>query len=284
MAPSVKSTGRTESLAKRLGIYLLSFATVGAGILDLIWRDFDPGHQPFGGVGYYMPARALCACIAGIWLIVGGSITLWPGTQQLGRFAMATIYLIFGLLSLPHFYTVLHKYGFHFTLIVGVIGQVFLQLIVVAGCLVTDPSQAPVAHAWSRKSQLVSRWMFGVGGVLTGWGHLINTKGLVHMIPKWMPFGAPIWIVISGIGFILAGVAILIGILDLLATRLLALMLFLFQIILVPIIFEYPHVHQAWGGTAFNLAAAGSTCIFAASLAFQKAQKNYDLPHQIAGA
>jgi len=87
------------------------------------------------------------------------------------------------------------------------------------------------------------------------------------MIPKSMPLGPSACVVISGIGFILAGIAILTGILDLLAARLFVLMLLIFQIILVPIILEHPHVHQAWGGTAYNLTVAGSICIFAASIA-----------------
>jgi hypothetical protein len=28
------------------GVYLLGLATIFAGILDLIWGDFDAGHQP----------------------------------------------------------------------------------------------------------------------------------------------------------------------------------------------------------------------------------------------
>ena len=265
-----------------LGIYLMSLATIGAGILDLIWRDFDPSHQPFGGFGYYMPGRAVFACIAGAWLIVAGFITLWRRTERLGGFAMAAIYFIFGLLALPHFYTMLHKYGYHFTIIVGVTSQFFLQLLVVGGCLLLDSSETSTTRSQSKKPLLLARWMFGIGGILTGAGHVINTRGIVPMIPRWMPLEASFWVVLSGIGFILAGVAILTGILDLLATRLLALMLFIFQIILVPIIFENPHVHQAWGGTAFNLATAGSVCILAASLARHRKTEYSEVQRPIA--
>ena len=258
------------------GTYLMSLATIAAGILDLIWRDFDPGHQPFGGLGYHLPGRVLFACIAGIWLAVAGLATLWPRTARLGTIATAAIYLVFALLSLPHFYTMLHRYGFHLTLVLGLINQIFLQLIVVAGCMVLHSSRAPVTRRWSDRSHgaasLIARWSIGVCGILTGIGHLANTRALVSMIPKWMPlgaspWGASLWVVISGIGFILAGLGILSGILDLLAARLLVLMLLIFEIILVPIILEHPHLHQAWGGTAYNLTVAGSVCIFAASIA-----------------
>ena len=64
----------------------------------------------------------------------------------------------------------------------------------------------------------------------------------------------------------LAGLAILSGILNVLAARLLALMLLIFEVPLVPTIFGYPHVHQAWAASAYNLAVAGAVWIFAASL------------------
>ena len=258
------------------GTYLMGLATIAAGILDLIWRDFDPAHQPFGGLGYHLPGRVLFACIAGIWLVLAGSATLWPKTARLGTIAMAAIYLVFALLSLPHFYTLLHKYGFHLTLFFGLMDQIFLQLIVVAGCIALHSSLAPLPSSGpnriAHRRWLIARWFVGICGILTGIGHLANTQALVSMIPNWMPlsaspWGASLWIVISGIGFILAGIAILTGILDLLAACLLVLMLLIFQIILVPIILEHPHRHQAWGGTAYNLAVAGSVCIFAASIA-----------------
>lgn len=123
--------------------------------------------------------------------------------------AMAAIYFAFGLLALPHFDTMVHRYGFHLTLVVGIIGQFFLQLLVVGGCLASGSFEVSYSRSLSKNLQLVARWMLGIGSILTGEGHLVNTKGLVHMFPVWMPFGPSIWIVISGIGFIPAGLAIL---------------------------------------------------------------------------
>jgi hypothetical protein len=69
------------------------------------------------------------------------------------------------------------------------------------------------------------------------------------MIPKWMPLGAAFWVVISGIAFLLAGLAILSGILKALAARLLALMLLIFEVVLVSLVFAHPGAHQVWGET-----------------------------------
>jgi hypothetical protein len=77
--------------------------------------------------------------------------------------------------------------------------------------------------------------------------------------------------VLSGIAFIPAGLGIVSGVLDVLAARLLALMLLLFSIlVLTPNAIAAPHNHIAWGGDAYNLAAVGATLIFADWLVTQR--------------
>jgi uncharacterized membrane protein len=256
----------------KVGMYLIGLSTIAAGILDLIWGNFDVGHQPIDALGIHIPGRAVLAYLTGMWMILGGAAILWRRTARAGTLATALIYCIFGMFSLPRFYTMPHKFGFHITLILGVLGEELQQLIVVAGLLVLYESFATHGLGLTGKKQLAARLVFGLSGVLFGFAHMINPKGPVHMIPPWMPFGGPFWILISGIGFVLAGIGILTGILNVLAARLLALMLFVFEIVLVPIIFGYPHLHQAWGATTYNLAVAGAVLIFAASIPSRRTQ------------
>ncbi len=84
------------------------------------------------------------------------------------------------------------------------------------------------------------------------------------MIPAWMPLGAVFWIVVSGVAFVLAGLGIVSGVLDVLAARLLALMFFIFSlVVLLPLIFVAPRNHISWGANIYNLSAVASAWIMA---------------------
>jgi hypothetical protein len=74
--------------------------------------------------------------------------------------------------------------------------------------------------------------------------------------------------VLTGIAFVLAGLGIVSGVLDVLAARLLGLMLLVFSVlVLAPMIFPSPRDHVAWGANAYNLAAVGAAWIVADWLA-----------------
>jgi hypothetical protein len=84
------------------------------------------------------------------------------------------------------------------------------------------------------------------------------------MTPKWIPPGPTFWVVLTGIAFVLAGLAIVSGMLDVLAARLLGLMLLVFSALaLVPLIFTSPRDHASWGANAYNLTAVGAAWIIA---------------------
>jgi uncharacterized membrane protein len=100
-----------------------------------------------------------------------------------------------------------------------------------------------------------------------GLGHLVNLHAVARFVPHWVPF-ANFWTVVTGIAFMLAGIAIVSGIRDVLAASLLTLMLFLFEVMVeIPPVFVQPHNHVAWGGAVYNLVAIGACWIFAESVA-----------------
>jgi hypothetical protein len=69
--PQAENSG--EFFLPRAGIYLLAFATVVAGLFDLMWGDFDSAHQPIQAFGDHIPGREVMAYITGF----GWSLPVW---------------------------------------------------------------------------------------------------------------------------------------------------------------------------------------------------------------
>ena len=255
-----------QDTVTKFGIYLLAFATIAAGILDLVWGEFEAAHQPIGALGDNIPGQTIFAYITALWLIATGAALLWRRTVRTGALAAIIIYLIFGLFWLPRLYTAPHALGWHAAVIIGVLAGMFTQLIVVAGVWVLYSSLSENGSIAVLKSSTVSRYVIGLGAVSFGLAHMTAVQLVARMVPDWVPLGGPFWVVVSGIAFLAAGLAIITGVLKSLAAHLLALLLIVFEFpVLLPLIIASPHNHVAWGASAYNLAAAGALCIFAAS-------------------
>jgi len=250
---------------KRFGVYLYGLATVAAGILDLVCGDFDPSHQPIQAFGDHIPGRTIFAYITAFWMIAGGIAILWRRSARTGAAALAVIYFIFAVFWLPRFYTAPLVLGFRIPVLIGVLGGFGTQLIVSAGGALVCASLAKRDSTWSR-TVLIARWIFGLCSIDFGLAHLTDIKDMIVYVPIWMPLGKGFWVIATGICFVLAGLAILSGILDVLAARLLALMLLVFSVVtLLPSIFAFPHRHDVWGGTSYQLAAVAAAWLMAES-------------------
>src|SRR6516164_867903 len=261
---------------RRVGVYVYGLATAAAGIMDLIWADFDPSHQPIQAFGDHIPGRTIFAYITAFWMIAGGVAILWRRSARAGAAALAVIYLIFAVFWLPRFYTAPLVLGFRIPVLIGVLGGFGAQLIVSAAGALICASLATRDSTWSR-TLLVARWIFGLCSIDFGLAHLTDIKDNIVYVPTWIPLGREFWVIATGICFILAGLAILSGTLDVLAPRLLALMLFVFSALtLVPSIFAFLHRHDVWGGNAYQLAAVAAAWILADSNAKRAANRGHD--------
>lgn len=247
----------------RIGLYTFSLASIAAGVLDLVWGELEPAHQPLQAWGDHIPGMTIFAYVFAVWLIAGGVAILCRKTQRFGAAALAVLYGIFVLFPLPRFYTAPHFLGYRLSTYIGVLGSVGEQIILfvaastVWGVLSARGSLPPI---WAR----IARWTFGLCSVDFGLSHLAAVWAVVPLVPKWMPLGGSFWAVVTGIAFVLAGLAIVSGVLDVLAARLLGVMLLVFSVLaLTPLIFVSPHDHTAWGGDAYNMTAVGAAWIFA---------------------
>ncbi len=247
----------------KIGMLFTGLGSALAGVLDLIWGEFEPAHQPIQAWGDHLAGIPALAYFAAALLIVGGIGLSVRRTSRVGAALLAIVYGVFTCFPLPRLLTAPHFLGYHLTVYIGLLVGVCQQLIlfvptVVVWDLLRNGGQLPAL--WAR----LARWAFGLCCIDFGLAHLTGVGLVARMIPGWLPFSGTFWTVITGLAFVAAGMSIMSGILEGIATRLLGLMLLIFSVtVLTPGIFAQPHSHVAWGGDAYNIAAMGSVWMFA---------------------
>lgn len=252
----------------KLGIWFYGLGTILTGILDLAWGDFDASHQPIQALGISLPAQHILAYVIGIWLIAAGSAILFSRTRTLAAAASGAAYLLFIVFWIGRYMAGLHAPGPHIKLVFAVCFGLAQQLMLIAPATLlwfsasTDSSASSVP----KPAIIATRWMLGLPPVIFGVSHLVGLHGFASIVPHWIPF-ATFWAAFTGVAFILAGCAICSGKHDVLALKLLALMLLLFEpTVEVPPIFTRLRHLPTWGAAVYNVTAIGACLIFAAYL------------------
>jgi uncharacterized membrane protein len=250
----------------KVGVWLYGLGTALAGILDIVWRAFDASHQPINSLGN-VPGQAVLACIAGVWLVAAGFSILWRRSARFGAPASALAYLFFLVLWLARYYSGIHALGWRIDVVLGVSFGVAQQLMLVAPAAIVFAFHAPADFQLQARATLAARWMLGSPPIVFGLLHILGVRVFARIVPPWIPFSS-FWAVLTGIAFLLAGVAICSRVKDVLAARLLALMLLLFEVLVeVPPIFDRLHNQGTWAAAVYNLAAIGACWTFAEFIA-----------------
>jgi hypothetical protein len=247
----------------KVGAWFYGLGTALTGILDIAWGAFDASHQPIQALGKNLPGEHVLACVAGVWLVAAGLAILGRRSAKIGAAASGIAYLIFAALWLFRYYAGIHALGWRIDVIAGVSFGLAQQLMLVAPAAIVYASTASPDSLLQKSAAIAARWMLGLPPVLFGLSHLIGIRVFASIVPHWMSFGY-FWAGLAGIAFFLAGGAICSGIMDVLAARLLALMLLLFEgLVEIPPIFIRPHDQATWGAAVYNVAAIGACWIFA---------------------
>src|SRR5690348_218964 len=250
------------------GLYVYAFGSFAAGIFDLIWGNFDAAHQPIQAWGNSIPGITVFAYITGVWMVLGAVMLLWRRSQRTGGVLLAVVYFVFALFWLPRFHSVTHYLGATVPVYIGVFSGVGTELMAFAAGVLIWASLDARELSSSSVAVTAMRWIFGICAIAFGLAQLTDVKDSLMFVPKWLPPGAEFWVIFTGVCFVLSGLAILSGILDVLAAWLLGLMFLVFNVTILPsFIFANPKNHAAWGGNAYNLAAVGSSWILAAAIA-----------------
>ena len=249
----------------KVGIWFYGLGTVLTGILNIAWGTFDASHQPIKALGNNLPGQSILAYVVGLWLLAAGLVSLLRRTEKIGAAASAIAYSIFAALWLARYGSAVHAFGLRIDVLLGVTFGLAQQLMLVAPAVILYYASSPTSpdSRLQERAAIAARWMLGLPPVLFGLFHLVGIRIFATIVPHWMPFGY-FWAGLTGIAFILAGIAICSGIMDVPAARLLALMLLLFEgLVEAPPILIRLHDQATWGAAVYNVTAIGACWIFA---------------------
>lgn len=269
----------------KVGVWFYGLGTALAGVLNIAWGTFDASHQPFQSLAKNLPGQLILVYVAGVWLVAAGLAMLWQRSARIGAAASAIAYLIFAAVWLARYYAGVHALGWRIDVIAGVSFGLAQQIMLVAPAPIVYAAAASPDPLLQKRAVIAARWMLGLPPIVFGLLHLIGLRVFASIVPHWMGFGH-FWAGITGIAFMSAGLAICSGIRDILAARLLALMLLLFEgLVEIPPIFVRLHNQATWGAAVYNVAAVGTCLIFAELLASRADRRriepaaNFALPH-----
>jgi uncharacterized membrane protein YphA (DoxX/SURF4 family) len=135
--------------------------------------------------------------------------------------------------------------------------------LVTAGLIAYEQVAAGGVH-WTRAIARVCRVLFGLCFVSLALVHFIAWKETAAFVPKWMPGGQKFWAIATGIFHLMAGVAIVSGVLTKLAARLLTAMIAVFGLFIwAPALAGSLKDHFVWCANAVNLALLGAAWVVA---------------------
>lgn len=244
-----------RSLASNLGIYIYAAGAIFLGLLGLVSGDFATTWQHVGSnVPYREPLAYLTA---GIELFSGVAL-LWRRTARAGALTLTVVYAIFTLVWVPTYVQNLRNFD--------PLGNVFEEFSLVVAGAVLFASFSPAGSIISRLESNFAR-LYGLSAISFGIGHIYYMPGMLTWIPKWLPPSQMFWAYVTTIGFFLAAISIISGIMAPLASRLVTAEIVAFEILVwIPKLVAGPHDHFNWAGNAISVALAGAPWVIADSI------------------
>ncbi len=243
------------------GSRVYGLGAITLGLVGLAWGDFATFWQPVQTVG--IPNHGVLAYVTAACLLSAGVATEWRQSAKAGLLALAVLYFLFAMLWLPRVVGFPH--------IFGTWGGMLEEMAPAAAAVVGYASLLPRGSAAAIWAERIGRLLFGVCAVSFGVVHFTAVPQTAAMVPRWIPPAQTFWAWATGVAHLLAGVAILTGILAPFASRLLTAMLVGFGVLVwLPALFAHPRAHMTWAGNAVNLTLIGAAWVVADLIANRK--------------
>jgi uncharacterized membrane protein len=233
-----------------LGLWSFGLAAILLGVVGLASGDFATNWQR---VQPGVPFREALAYFVAACELLSGLAIFWRRTAQAGAIFLTLLYAVFALLwVIPIFIS---------PLVYDNWGNFFEEFSLVTGGAVAISLLAPPESRWAGKTALVSRF-YAICVISFGVVHFIYFSGVATWVPTWIPPGQKFWVAATGTFFLMAAAAILSGVMAVLATRLLTIMIFAFEVLVwVPKLIDAPHDHFNWAGNAISVAMTAASWV-----------------------
>jgi uncharacterized membrane protein YphA (DoxX/SURF4 family) len=234
----------------RLGQVLLGVGMIALGSRGIAYADFL---MEWTQVPEHLPAHAAFAYLHGIVLVAAGLAFVLGKIIRPAAVALGAVWLLWTLLCIPLVIATWRgRSGLEAELLGMTCGVFTLAALV-----------SPI----HRQLVLVCRYAFALCLLVYGMVHFIFPAGVASWVPTWIPGPPLFWAYFTGVAHCAAGVALLTGVRARLATKLFAIMLSSWVLILhIPRVAAAPHDRHEWLTLFIALSLSGVAWIMAGSL------------------
>ena len=237
-----------------LGRLVFGGSAVLFGVIALMWHDPDTWQTvraiwnlPFGSV------IGVCLVTA---QIVGGIGIQHSRSARLSSVILGVVYLAFSLACIPAIVAAsntFEKYG----------GSFFQQISLLCGAVAlyaTTEANAAKAMLLGR----LARIGLGVCAISFALSQILFLRLTADLVPQWIPPNQMFWAILTTIAFVLAAIALLFNRQAQVATRLMALMLALFGVLVwIPRLIAHSEAHLNWSEFGLTVLIAGAAWMVA---------------------
>lgn len=236
----------------RLGRVMLGLGMIALGGLGIAFADFM---LEWSQVPAWLPAHSVFAYLHGVLLLVTGLCFLTNKYVRPAALVLGAVWMLWTLLCIPLVIATWRgRCGLEAELL-GMTSGIFILAGLAGG------------SAADRSMVVVWRYAFALCLPVYGLVHFLYPEGVASWVPGWLPAHL-FWAYFTGVAHCAAGVALLTGVLARLATKLFAIMLSSWVLILhIPRVAAALHDRHEWTTLFIALAISGVAWIVAGSLA-----------------
>jgi uncharacterized membrane protein len=235
----------SKSLLPELGRIVFGLAGIALGTIGLFFQNYAAVWQPIENLIDVQDRTVLASTLA-FCELAAGIAALWRRTARVGVLVLAVLYSICAFGWIP-------RVAGNVTLW-SVWNGLFEQLALVAAGVAAFAALTPQS-SWSTRVIRSACVLFGICCISFAFGHFTAIRETTAFVPAWIPPSQRFWAWATGVFHLLAGIAILARVQDVLASRLLTAMMFGFgALVWAPMLIAKPGEHFMWAGNAINFA------------------------------